>query len=739
MRPDDFVAPPPRGSDPKATRRVRRVALNAGSRPSPAAPTFDFRDLPEEAFAQEERLRAGEGYALWRARRVSETPEEGLLWLCEPVLGPPEARRSALERKLLRFSEASPPGVRGPRVAGFLDSRRPFAFVPCGGSVALAERIRRGPAASEGLAELARPLLETLGCAHRRGLTHGLLGPETVRLDEEERPVVLGLGLLAALREEEVDPSEDVRALGGLFLQLLAGALEEDLGPEVVRLRGLELAKPPLWEILVSATGPRPFRDAEAFLEALRLSVPSFGEEQAPSRARGRWRWAAAAAGAVAVVAGLGLGSWGGSRGSLLVRSAPGAKVELSGVGDLADVRRSGRGDAEGFARFEGLPPGRYVVVVHDGKRACEEAVEVRGEETSALTVGPGEALGARGVVATLGRTREAAEASRCEARELLADGSLPERYGRAEAAYREASRLEAREAPLLSRLEAWERARRAFFELLPDAREADPRRAVAEARASAEQLARRLARAELEAADARWAKERLLRGPEGFSAARAAAERYRAVGELAAQRDRLATLLARLNEARRGVETLRAEALRSMADVALADDYARADADTRAAAAEEAAAAPPDPVGATPAALEALCANVEERCGRWEELGRRWSALADRARDVNAVHDLVAKLVGAISRKDLGAVLRLYEDPGTDRYFFETTFRSARRLRLRVSTPTLTGDEARAEVSEFSYDDSERGERVELPPLELRLFKGPRGWRVRTLRPIRR
>jgi hypothetical protein len=407
----------------------------------------------------------------------------------------------------------------------------------------------------------------------------------------------------------------------------------------------------------------------------------------------------------------------------------------------VAEVILEGKSGADGFSRFSKIPIGRYLVSVKKDGSVLEGTAEVRKAETTSVTLSIGDSAmglaGATGAAAAIERTKAEVEELRRKALELLGDGSAPRLYALAEASREEANRVTESARPLIKRLEAWEKSRQAFEDALRAAEEADPRLAADQARAESAELMLRLTRSELKAADEEWQAKRSLLGKEGFAAAKNAEARYLQLSKLAAGRDALVKILADVRAAQRAVGAHRAEALRSMADVTNKDAFQAAE--TRLNEASQALEAIADPLTVTLEALEPARKELEGLRTRWSEMKTVWLQLAQTASDVNAIRDIIARLSGAIVRRDLGAILKLYEDPGTDRYFFETTLRQSESLRFRAAPAVIDGSDAYADVEEFSYIDTQTKKRIDKQSFRIQLQRVAGRWKINRVRQVAR
>jgi serine/threonine protein kinase/class 3 adenylate cyclase len=104
----------------------------------------------------------------------------------------------------------------------------PFVVLEWAQTPTLAERLRgRVPLAAPEAYALARALAEGLAAAHRLGLGHGGLGPETVLLSEAGRPRVdftgIDVGGPGGCRPAAADPAADSAGLGRILRWLLTG------------------------------------------------------------------------------------------------------------------------------------------------------------------------------------------------------------------------------------------------------------------------------------------------------------------------------------------------------------------------------------------------------------------------------------------------------------------------------------------------------------------------------------
>ena len=86
----------------------------------------------------------------------------------------------------------------------------------------LATAVRGDPLPPTVATEVVRQCAEALDAAQQSGCGHGRLHPDQVLLPVGGVPRITGLGLAAALEEED-DPTDDVRALGGVLYAALTG------------------------------------------------------------------------------------------------------------------------------------------------------------------------------------------------------------------------------------------------------------------------------------------------------------------------------------------------------------------------------------------------------------------------------------------------------------------------------------------------------------------------------------
>lgn len=139
------------------------------------------------------------------------------------------------------------------------------------------ERIQAGPMPPAEVFRATLAPLEGLALGHGAGVPHGAIDPRVLVVGE--RPRLHGLGVLPALRGAPALMTVDVRDFALLQLQLLAGALLEDVGREELRERGLRHVAPAVAEVLTQATGPEPPSDAGEYLVGLSAALES---EEAP-------------------------------------------------------------------------------------------------------------------------------------------------------------------------------------------------------------------------------------------------------------------------------------------------------------------------------------------------------------------------------------------------------------------------------------------------------------------------
>ncbi|MCB9778515.1 MAG: protein kinase [Alphaproteobacteria bacterium] len=139
------------------------------------------------------------------------------------------------------------PGVVGLRhVASLADGRWLVVLEPAGHSD-LEARVGDGPLAAALAVDLLTQAARAVGAAHRRGIVHRDLAPAHLRLDDDDRVVVIDWGLArdpslphsagapvcgtppwlspeqAAGRSADVGPAADVHALGALLHLALSG------------------------------------------------------------------------------------------------------------------------------------------------------------------------------------------------------------------------------------------------------------------------------------------------------------------------------------------------------------------------------------------------------------------------------------------------------------------------------------------------------------------------------------
>ena len=168
------------------------------------------------------------------------------------------------------------------------------------------ERIQAGPSPVDEVFEATLPPLEGLAASHGAGVPHGAIDPRVLQLGE--RPLLHGLGVLPALRGAPALPAVDVRDFALLQLQLLAGALLEDVGREGLCERGLERVSPAVAEVLTQATGPEPPGDAGEYLITLSTALEPEPTPPPPPPVERALPLPALAAGALVLLLVLGFG-----------------------------------------------------------------------------------------------------------------------------------------------------------------------------------------------------------------------------------------------------------------------------------------------------------------------------------------------------------------------------------------------------------------------------------------------
>jgi hypothetical protein len=166
-----------------------------------------------------------------------------------PIAASPEARLERGRRLLLCLDERDGflPVVDGGVTS---EGRWVVASLPAAGS--LRERLARGPLEPGEALLVARSVARALERAHRLGIAHGDVGPDTVYLGADGKPLVLGLALA-----EAATPRSDVSALAATLLEGLGGA------PPMALARVLERAR-----------SPDGFEDAIALGRALESGTP---------------------------------------------------------------------------------------------------------------------------------------------------------------------------------------------------------------------------------------------------------------------------------------------------------------------------------------------------------------------------------------------------------------------------------------------------------------------------------
>ena len=220
----------------------------------------------------------------------------------QPPAGPyPEA----LQRRIDQLRGIGHPSLAVPLASGALDgSGWTIESEPLG--VSARERLARGPIAVRQGVSALRAMARALVTMHRRGVVHGAIDLDTVRL------VGGGTMLHGAATSHEATVRDDLDAVGTVIWTLLAGEAPAGSPPSLSDIRrGVPHALDALCAALVAPSPERRPQHAEAILTALDAiptrrwsplsSIVDAGTHDArPRRRRG---WAVAAAALLALVA----------------------------------------------------------------------------------------------------------------------------------------------------------------------------------------------------------------------------------------------------------------------------------------------------------------------------------------------------------------------------------------------------------------------------------------------------
>ena len=88
--------------------------------------------------------------------------------------------------------------------------------------------------------------------------------------------------------------------------------------------------------------------------------------------------------------------------------------------------------------------------------------------------------------------------------------------------------------------------------------------------------------------------------------------------------------------------------------------------------------------------------------------------------------------------RRDATSILSWYHDPAVDKYFFETLFKTASKIRFRVGPARISADKALADVVEFSYEEAGGNARKSRSSWQLRMRRANGVWKIVNLRQVR-
>lgn len=217
-------------------------------------PGYDVRAL----------IGSGAGGQVWRAREIATGEDVALRRLVGSA--DPVVVQRLRERALLLRTLDTPYVVRLREVLRTPDDTVLVLDLAAGGSLATL-LARRGILDAGEVVTVGAPMARALAAAHACGLVHGDVRPAKVLFTAAGMPLLAGLEFGAGL---EADAASDVRALGALCHELLAGAPPRAPGTELVS------APRPLAAAIELALQADPTLrpDAAGFASALRRAHP---------------------------------------------------------------------------------------------------------------------------------------------------------------------------------------------------------------------------------------------------------------------------------------------------------------------------------------------------------------------------------------------------------------------------------------------------------------------------------
>ncbi|RMG17478.1 MAG: serine/threonine protein kinase [Planctomycetota bacterium] len=597
-----------------------------------------------------------------------------------------------------------------------------------------------GPLPSERAVAIARQILAALASAHTRGVVHRDIKPQNIMVEPGDRVRLLDFGLAKLLGDaddgsgprtrdgavigtpkymspeqalgQRCDHKADLYAVGVVLYELLSGSLPfpAQTSNDIMRAhvvatpRPLRSANPnldhgaALEAVLARALAKAPadrWDSADAFARALEDSLrapdPAEGEgskagadsSQKPGGRRLLRRLLPAVVGLAAVV-GVALFFLSerllSRRATLVVRTAPGARVELASLDDPA-FRRQGRGDAAGLLVFSELPLGSYSLRARrESGQAQERRVELAPESAPVTLLWEETPAPPRDdrLVALMLRSLEL-QVPLCAQRLDRLEKALAAAADQG-IAWPSSSSPEVRARALRTRL-------RGLRDEVAELRRTSPPEAIESVSEGLAELVRDL-EACTQSVDAALTRHREL------------AQR---VSERARRARRYVSALDRRKASERDGTTDR---LRRAARSAYANGLAAQRAKR----------------------LEAALEHYERsiRAG-----ARAWN----RARAQRALQDALDGFAAAVRSRDAGRLEAWFLDPAASHELLQGIFRRGASIRFECDAPTRSGEEARASISEFSYLDRRRDARVVLTGYRvlLRLHRGR--WKVVNVR----
>lgn len=159
-----------------------------------------------------ERIDQESAWERWRARagRREVLIEWGAARVSDPLRFEREVRAAASLR------HTALPRI----VAHGLDHGRPWVAHESAAGIAARDRFGAGRLCPDAALLLVHPIVDALSVLHSAGVVHGGVRIENVRIGPNGDVRLLGWSLVKA---RGVDPREDVRGLGGLLFELIAG------------------------------------------------------------------------------------------------------------------------------------------------------------------------------------------------------------------------------------------------------------------------------------------------------------------------------------------------------------------------------------------------------------------------------------------------------------------------------------------------------------------------------------